>query len=91
MKVEIFRLIMEGARILILDEPTSILVPQESELLFQHIRKFAEMGHVIFLITHKIHPARAIASQVTVLRRGIVVGSIKVEALNDHELAELIL
>jgi len=88
-RVEIFRLIMEDAKILILDEPTSILAPHEAELLFKHIWKFAETGHVVFLVTHKIPHIRAVAKGVTVLRKGRVVASVDVNELDDHELSEL--
>src|ERR1044072_114608 len=59
-RVEIFRLILEGARILILDEPTSILAPQEAEHLFDHLRQFANSGHAILLVTHKIKHVRTV-------------------------------
>lgn len=88
-RIEIFRLILEGARILILDEPTSILAPQEAGHLFDHLRKFADSGHVILLVTHKIDHVRAIANRVTVLRRGCVVATNKTRELSEKELAEL--
>jgi general nucleoside transport system ATP-binding protein len=88
-RVEVFRLVLEGARILILDEPTSILAPQEAEHLFHHLRKFAELGHVILLITHKIDHVKAITDQVTILRHGRLVATSKTQDLSETELAEL--
>ena len=88
-RVEIFRLLLEGARVLVLDEPTSILAPKEAERLFVHLREFAESGHTVFLVTHKIDHVKAIADRVTVLRRGQVVATQEVAELSEADLAEL--
>ena len=88
-RVEIFRLLLEGARILVLDEPTSILAPKEAERLFVHLREFAESGHTVFLVTHKIDHVKAIADRVTVLRRGQVVATQESSELSEADLAEL--
>ena len=88
-RIEILRLLIEGARILVLDEPTSILAPQESETLFTHIRRIADSGSIIFLVTHKIHHVRAVASRVSVLRRGELVASLSDCNISDSELASL--
>ena len=88
-RVEIFRLLLEGARVLVLDEPTSILAPKEAERLFGHLQEFAESGHTVFLVTHKIDHVKAIADRVTVLRRGEVVATRETKELNETDLAEL--
>ena len=88
-RVEIFRLLLEGASVLVLDEPTSILAPKEAERLFVHLREFAESGHTVFLVTHKIDHVKAIADKVTVLRRGQVVATRETNELNETDLAEL--
>lgn len=88
-RVEIFRLLLEGAKVLVLDEPTSILAPKEAERLFGHLREFAESGHTVFLVTHKIDHVKAIADKVTVLRRGQVVATRETNKLNETDLAEL--
>ena len=88
-RVEIFRLLLEGAKVLVLDEPTSILAPKEAERLFVHLREFAESGHTIFLVTHKIDHVKAIADRVTVLRRGQVVATEEAAELDEADLAEL--
>jgi len=88
-RLEVFRLIMEGARILILDEPTSILAPHEAENLFGHIRRFANAGHAIFLVSHKIKHVMAIANRITVLRRGKLVATGKANQFSERKLAEL--
>jgi general nucleoside transport system ATP-binding protein len=88
-RVEVFRLILEGAKILILDEPTSILAPQEAEHLFAHLRRFAKLGHVILLVTHKIDHVVSIANRVTILRDGRVVATGKTEEMSAIEMADL--
>lgn len=88
-RVEVFRLVVEGANVLILDEPTSILAPKEAEVLFEHLRKFARDGRIILLVTHKIPHVRAVADRVTVLRAGEVIGFGRVEEFNDRRLSEL--
>jgi general nucleoside transport system ATP-binding protein len=88
-RVEVFRLIIEGARALILDEPTSILSPHDAGLLFEHIRRFAASGHIIFLVTHKIHHVRAVGQRLSVLRRGRLVRQCSAHDLSDDQLADL--
>lgn len=90
-RVEIFRLILEGAKILILDEPTSILAPQEADHLFAHLKRFARMGHVILLVTHKIQHVKAVTDRVTILRDGAVVSTGKAADLTEVEIAELMM
>lgn len=90
-RVEIFRLILEGARILILDEPTSILAPQEAERLFEHLRGFAETGHIILLVTHKVEHVMAITDRVTILRQGRVIETKKTSELTAQQLANLMI
>lgn len=88
-RVEIFRLILEGAKILILDEPTSILAPQEAEHLFKHLKRFAKLGHIILLVTHKINHVKEITDRVTILRDGYVVATGKTGDMTETELAGL--
>ena len=88
-RVEIFRLLLEGASVLVLDEPTSILAPKEADRLFVHLREFAESGHTVFLVTHKIDHVKAIADRVTVLQRGQVVATQEATELSEADLAEL--
>ena len=88
-RVEIFRLIIEGAKVLILDEPTSILAPQDADLLFEHVRRFAASGHIIFLVTHKIHHVRAVGQFLSILRRGRLVKQCSAYDLTDDQIADL--
>lgn len=88
-RVEICKVLMTGARLLILDEPTSVLAPQEVNGLFESIRVLQDQGMSVALITHKLPEARQIASRVTVLRGGKVTlpGSSIVDS-SDKELIE---
>jgi simple sugar transport system ATP-binding protein len=90
-RVEIFRLILGGATILVLDEPTSIVAPEEAEQLFGHLRRFAAAGHTIFFVSHKIAQVKAIADRVTVLRRGRVAGTFLVKDVSTESLTEMML
>jgi simple sugar transport system ATP-binding protein len=69
-RVEILKVLMAGARLLILDEPTSVLAPQEVDGLFASLRQLRSQGFSVVIITHKLNEARAIADRVTVLRGG---------------------
>ena len=74
-RVEILKLLYRRARILILDEPTAVLTPKESEAFLQTMRKLAAAGHAVILITHKLAEALSVAHRITVLRHGWVVAN----------------
>ncbi|MGH8905487.1 MAG: ABC transporter ATP-binding protein [Egibacteraceae bacterium] len=85
--VEILRALMGQARVLILDEPTSALAPQEVEALFAVIDQLRAEGLAVAMITHKLREVRAIADRLTVLRRGhVVVGGVAPDCLDDEQL-----
>ncbi|MGH9280898.1 MAG: ABC transporter ATP-binding protein [Acidimicrobiales bacterium] len=69
-RVEILKVLMAGAKLVILDEPTSVLAPQEVDGLFAGIRQLREQGLSVVIITHKLHEARAISDRISVLRGG---------------------
>lgn len=88
-RVEILKVLMAGARLLILDEPTSILAPQEVEALFSGLRELRAQGLSVVIITHKLAEARSIADRVTTLRAGrIVVSGVDPRTMTDGELIE---
>ena len=74
-RVEILTAIYQGADILILDEPTAVLTPQETEVLFETLRHMKEDGKSIILITHKLEEIISIVDEVTVLRDGKLIGT----------------
>ena len=88
-RVEILKLLYRDVQILILDEPTDVLTPQETEQLFSILNDLRERGVTIILITHKLKEILALTDWVTVIRRGAVVGTRPTSATNAQELAEL--
>jgi general nucleoside transport system ATP-binding protein len=88
-RVEILKALYRGARILILDEPTSVLTPQEADQLFASIREMAAEGGTIIFISHKLPEVFAVSDRVTVLRRGRTVAAVDVAATSAAELTQL--
>ena len=88
-RVEIIKVLYRGANILILDEPTAVLVPQEVEELFRNIKELQENGTTIIFIDHKLNEVLEIADTITVLRSGKTVASMNAEEVTAAELAEL--
>jgi simple sugar transport system ATP-binding protein len=88
-RVEIIKLLYREADILILDEPTAVLTPQEADELFKIMRSLVERGKSIIFITHKLREVLEIADRITVIRRGKVVGSAKPNQADQRTLAEM--
>jgi simple sugar transport system ATP-binding protein len=88
-RVEILKALQRHARVLILDEPTSVLTPQETESLFRIMRSLAASGRSILFITHKLKEVLAVADRITVMRLGKVVGTTTPAESGEHELAAL--
>ncbi|HIP88225.1 MAG TPA: ABC transporter ATP-binding protein [Anaerolineales bacterium] len=88
-RVEILKLLYRGADILILDEPTAVLTPQESAELSRTLRRMADEGKAVIFITHKLDEVMAFADRVTVLRAGKVVATLRTAETNKAELARL--
>jgi len=86
-RVEIIKAIYQGAKVLIMDEPTSVLTPQEADELFIFLRRFTEAGNSVIFITHKLREVLAVSDRVTVLRDGKVVGTAKTKEINLDTLA----
>ena len=87
--VEIIKVLYRGANILILDEPTAVLTPQETEKLFNVLRKMRNDGKCIIIITHKLHEVMALSDRVAVLRKGNYVGSVNTSETSESELTEM--
>ncbi len=88
-RVEIIKLLYRQADILIMDEPTAVLTPQEVDELFKVIRSLASQGKSIIFITHKLKEVMAIADRITVLRNGRVVGTTTPSQTNEEQLASM--
>lgn len=87
--VEIVKALYKGADILILDEPTAVLTPQETQKLFNVLRKMREDGKAIIIITHKLHEVLEISDRVSVLRKGRYIGTINTAEANESILTEM--
>ncbi len=87
--VEILKVLYRGARILILDEPTAVLTPQETEKLFDILRKMRDDGCAIIIITHKLNEVLSISDRVTILRKGRSIATVETAKTNARELTEL--
>ena len=88
-RVEILKALYRKARILILDEPTAVLTPQEVEELFEVVKKLVETGVSIIIITHKLEEVKAISDRVYILRRGEITGEHRTEDVSKADLANL--
>ncbi len=88
-RIEIIKVLYRGAKILILDEPTAVLVPQEVEALFDNLRELKANGSTILFIDHKLLEVLEIADSITVLRQGQTVATVKPEDVTPADLAEL--
>ncbi|MDO7785962.1 ABC transporter ATP-binding protein [Desulforamulus aquiferis] len=90
-RVEIVKMLYRGSKLLILDEPTAVLTPQEAKELFQVIRKMTEMGESIILITHKLNEVMEVADRVTILRGGKSIATRERSQVDERELARLMM
>jgi general nucleoside transport system ATP-binding protein len=88
-RVEILKVLYRGARIIILDEPTAVLVPQEVDELFTTLRTMRADGYTFLFISHKLDEVRAIADSITVIRRGTTVGTVEPKSVTSRQLAEM--
>ena len=88
-RVEILKALYREARILILDEPTAVLTPQEAESLFETLRVMAEEGRTIIFISHKLHEVMAVSDRVTVLRDGKTIDTVATAEATPRSLAAL--
>jgi simple sugar transport system ATP-binding protein len=88
-RVEILKALYRNARVLVLDEPTAVLTPQETEEIFAVFRRLAQEGHSIVFISHKLYEVLEIADRITVIRRGKVVGERLPSETDEDDLAAL--
>ncbi|MEG0268765.1 MAG: ABC transporter ATP-binding protein [Clostridia bacterium] len=87
--VEIVKMLYRGANILILDEPTAVLTPQETDKLFSVLRNMRDGGHAIIIITHKLNEVLSLSDRVSVLRKGHSIGSVDTKDATELSLTEM--
>ena len=88
-RVEILKALYRGAKILILDEPTAVLTPQEIEELFKQLKLLKKQGYTIIFISHKLHEIKELCDRLTVLRDGQTMGTYSVSELSEQEISKL--
>ena len=88
-RVEILKALYGDARVLILDEPTAVLTPQETASLFETLRRLVAQGRSVVIISHKLHEILSVSDRVAVLRRGAIVGTVMTADADRDSLAEL--
>lgn len=87
--VEIIKVLYRGANLLILDEPTAVLTPQETEHLFKILKNMKEKGCTIIIITHKLHEILAVSDEVIIMRKGEMIGDLITKETNEKELTDM--
>jgi simple sugar transport system ATP-binding protein len=90
-RVEIIKALINGADLLILDEPTSVLTSQETQDLFQNLRKMKAQGHLIILISHKLDEILELCDRITVLQKGRIVGEAQTTDVDKRSLARMMI
>jgi ABC-type uncharacterized transport system ATPase subunit len=88
-QVEILKTLYRGVKILIMDEPTAVLTPQETRGLFKFIREFAEQGNAVIFISHKLDEVMEICDRMSVMRDGKMIGTVERAATNQRQLANM--
>ena len=88
-QVEILKVLYRGADIIILDEPTAVLTPQETEELFEMLRVLKNQGKTIIIITHKLYEVEAISDRVIILRKGMYAGEVVTKESNAQEMTDM--
>lgn len=90
-KVEILKVLIRGAKILIMDEPTAVLTPQETDELFDQLLELKKTGHTIIFISHKLNEIKAICDRMTIMRSSKTIGTYDVEDLTTQEISRLMI
>ena len=88
-KVEILKALIRGAEVLILDEPTAVLTPQETEELFVELKRLRDDGYTILFISHKLNEVKEICNRVTVLRNGKMIGVENIEDISEQQISRM--
>ena len=87
-KVEILKTLLRGVRILILDEPTAVLTPQETKELFYELKLLRSAGYTIIFISHKLNEVKELCDRITIIRHGQTVGVFQVDSISEDEISQ---
>lgn len=90
-KVEILKALFRGAKVLIMDEPTAVLTPQETRELFEQLRRLKEQGHSIIFISHKLEEIMELCDRVTILRKGECLGTYDIQDMTQESISRLMI
>ena len=90
-KLEILKALYRGAKILILDEPTAVLTPQETDELFTELLTLKNQGHTIIFISHKLKEVKQISDRVSVIRKGTLISTNETKSLSEQNISELMI
>lgn len=90
-RVEILKTLYREAKIIILDEPTALLTPQETEKLFDQLLLLKDKGHTIIFISHKLREVKEITDRISVMRKGRMITTVDTESVNEKEISDLII
>jgi simple sugar transport system ATP-binding protein len=90
-RVEIVKALSRRARVLILDEPTSVLTPQEAKQLFQTLRRMLEVGHSVIFISHKLEEVLEVSDRISVMRHGQMIDTVSAADADQHQLARMMI
>lgn len=88
-RVEILKMLYRGTKVLILDEPTSVLTPQETRELFKTLKNMVSNGHGVVLISHKIEEIMSVSDRLTVLRKGVKIATVRANGITREQIAEM--
>jgi simple sugar transport system ATP-binding protein len=90
-KVEILKALYLDAHLLIMDEPTAVLTPQEIDTLMLFVKNYAEQGNAVIFITHKLKEVMSVATRIIVMRSGLIYGNVKREDTDENQLAKMMI
>ena len=90
-RVEILKALLRGADILILDEPTAVLTPQETVEIFQELKRLKELGHTVVFISHKLGEIKEICDRITIMRDGRTIDVRMVDEVSEQEISRLMI
>lgn len=90
-KIEILKALIRGAGILILDEPTAVLTPQETDELFKELELFKKNGHTIIFISHKLNEVKMICDRITIMKHGHSVGCYEMQGMSEQDISRLMI